>query len=144
MKKSLLIILVLILASCAAPAPKGNSVCFKTDCFEVELAASEQERAYGLMFRQHLEENKGMIFVFEEEAKHSFWMKNTMIPLDIIWIDSDNNVVYISKNTPQCKEDPCPVYGPEANSKYVLEVNAGIADKIGLAAGDVASINIEP
>jgi len=120
---------------------KNKRVCFKDACFEVELARTEEERAKGLMFRKELEENKGMLFVFEKEGIYPFWMKNTFLPLDIIWIDKDFRVVYISKNTPPCEGSlPCPSINPGKTAKYVLEINGGIAEKIGLGVGDTIDI----
>lgn len=97
---------------------------------KAELAITEAQRAKGLMFRETLGENEGMLFVFPKEAVHSFWMANTKIPLDIIWINSDFEIVYISENTPPCQETGqlkslCTVYKPDKKAKYVLEVNAG-------------------
>ncbi len=88
------------------------------------------------MFREHLEPDEGMLFVFEEEGVHPFWMKNTLIPLDIIWIDNDRSVVFVSKNTPPCEQEPCPTINPGKKAKYVLEVCGGTADRIGLKVGD--------
>ena len=62
-------------------------LCFENNCFEVELALTLIEKGRGLMYREYLEENKGMLFVFDKEEKRSFWMKNTFIPLDIIWLN---------------------------------------------------------
>lgn len=117
-------------------------VCLRNVCYEVEIAQTPDERARGLMFRDSLDESKGMLFVFDKEAKHSFWMKNTIIALDIIWIDEGGKIVYISQNTPPCERDFCPSYAPDAPAKYVLEVAAGQTQKIGAAVGDgVALIN---
>jgi len=116
---------------------KNKRVCFKDACFEVELAKNEEERAKGLMFRKELEENKGMLFVFEKEEIYPFWMKNTFLPLDIIWIDKNFRVVYISKNTLPCGQDPsCQSINPGKNAKYVLEIKGGMAEKIGLKTGE--------
>ena len=113
-----------------------NQVCFENQCFQVELALTQQEQAKGLMFREKLDENKGMLFVFKEEAVYPFWMRNTLIPLDIIWLNYEKEVVFISKNTQPCPSDLCPSINPEKTAKYVLELNAGTADKIGLQPGD--------
>jgi len=120
---------------------KKNEVCFKNQCFEVELAKTEEERAKGLMFRKELGENKGMLFVFEKEGIYPFWMKNTFLPLDIIWIGGDFRIVYISKNTPPCEKNLlCPSINPEKTAKYVLEINEGMAEKIGIVEGDKMEI----
>lgn len=114
-----------------------NLVCFKNNCFAVEIAETNLERSHGLMFREKLDLDKGMLFVFEEEGEHSFWMKNTLIPLDIIWINKAKEVVFISGNSQPCQEEyACPSINPGKNAKYVLEINAGVAEKIGLKVGD--------
>ncbi len=113
-----------------------NQVCFKDRCFHVELAETLEKKTRGLMYRDHLNANKGMLFIFEEEDKHPFWMKNTLIPLDIIWINKDGEVVYMSKNTQPCRMDPCSIITPDKNSRYVLEINSGMIDTMELKIGD--------
>jgi uncharacterized membrane protein (UPF0127 family) len=139
MKRHVLVLLVLILIFVNVVfynylGKEGGEVCFDDLCFEVELAASEGERAEGLMFREHLDENKGMLFVFMESGVHNFWMKNTLISLDIIWISDDKRVVHIERDVPPCVEDVCPSYGSEKESNYVLEVNSG--KSFGIEIGD--------
>ena len=95
----------------------------------VELADTPEERAKGLMHREVLEENRGMLFIFEREDKHSFWMKNTLIPLDMVFIDDDYYIVDVLSADP-CDMDPCPHYIPKAKAKYVLEVNQNRFEKI--------------
>lgn len=103
---------------------------------EVEIAADDVTRAQGLMYRDRLRPHTGMIFFFPEEAANPFWMKNTLIPLDIIWIDGQKRIVSIT-TAPPCKADPCPSYPPAGPALYVLEVDAGVARQHGLNAGDV-------
>ena len=121
---------------------KKNQVCFKNNCFEVELAITPQEQAKGLMFRQELAPNKGMLFIFKQEGDYPFWMKNTKIPLDIIWIDKDKKVVFVGQNTPPCQSDPCNSIGPNKTAQYVLEINANTSQRLGIGVGDQASIEI--
>jgi uncharacterized membrane protein (UPF0127 family) len=109
--------------------PNGKSVT-------AELAVTEEERATGLMFREKLLPEQGMLFVFEREGMHSFWMKNTLIPLDMLWLDSDKRVIHVAADVPPCKEDPCPSYGPEIPARYVLELKAGEAAANGIETGD--------
>jgi uncharacterized membrane protein (UPF0127 family) len=93
------------------------------------------------MFRDALPPNTGMLFLFPEPGIHKFWMKNTMIALDIIWMDSAGKVMFVSANTPQCRADPCPTYGPDQPASNVLEIAAGMAKKEGIAVG--ATIGVE-
>lgn len=115
---------------------KENEVCFKNNCFKVELAQNLEERNLGLMFRENMDSDKGMLFIFDEEGEYPFWMKNTLIPLDIIWMDENKEIVFINENFQPCKEDPCPTINPNQNAKYVLEINAGISKEIDLNIGD--------
>ncbi len=108
-----------------------DQLCFETHCFDVEIADDDGERMQWLMNRNSLPSQSGMLFVFEEEKIYPFWMKNTLIPLDMIWIDHDSKVVDIQTAQP-CKEDPCSSYTPAGSGLYVLELNAGISQLIGL------------
>lgn len=103
----------------------------------VEIAANDELRAQGLMYRDQLRPASGMLFFFPEEGEYSFWMKNTRIPLDIIWIDRDRRVVHIKHHVPPCRIDDCPSYSPGAKASYVLEVAAGVAREHGLKQGDL-------
>ena len=114
-------------------------VCFKSSCFNVTLATTLGEQSKGLMFVEHLDDDKGMLFVFDEDGVYSFWMKDTLIPLDIIWIGSNNKVVFISRNAQPCMLTCDSIYSGE-QARYVLEINAGISDKIGLVVGDEVTI----
>lgn len=102
---------------------------------QVELATDDATRAQGLMYRDHLAEDRGMLFFFPESGEYPFWMKNTLIPLDMIWIDEQRRIAHVSSNVPLCKADPCPNYPPNATAKYVLELAAGVAAKHHLANG---------
>lgn len=116
---------------------KMNQVCFGKNCFDVELATTVAEMSRGLMFRKSLAPNKGMLFIFEKEKNYPFWMKNTLIPLDIIWINENKETVFISENSQPCQEEsPCLSIYPDKNAKYILEINGGLAEKIGLKIGD--------
>lgn len=126
MEKQVALVFLFLLA-CTSP-----SVVFDNVSFDVEMAQTSEERAKGLMFRESMPENHGMLFVFEEDAPRSFWMKNTLIPLDMIFIDGNMTVVDV-KNAVPCKEDPCSTYS--AHGTYVLEINAGLAEKYGIKAG---------
>lgn len=111
-------------------------ICFKEDCFNLEIADDNLERAKGLMFRKDLCNDCAMLFIFDKEGIHKFWMKNTLIPLDIIWINENLEVIHIAHAVP-CIEEKCELYNsPDKNSLYVLELNKEKANEIGLKVGD--------
>jgi hypothetical protein len=87
-----------------------QKVCFNNYCFKVEIADTPEKRRAGLMHRVSLPENQGMLFVFEKPGIYGFWMKNTLIPLDIIWLDENFKVVYIKENVQPCLEENCPIF----------------------------------
>lgn len=102
---------------------------------EVEVADTPEERMRGLMFRKILGQKEGMFFVFPQEGFKGFWMKNTYIPLDIIFISEDLKVSSIVKDARPCRSDRCTTYKSEHPAKYVLEVNSGFADQYGIVEG---------
>jgi uncharacterized membrane protein (UPF0127 family) len=101
--------------------------------FAVELAVTEEERARGLMFRKELPEGRGMLFDFQVEQETGFWMKNTYIPLDMIFIRADGRILRIAANTEPFSTKLIPSGGPV---RAVLEVIGGTAEKLGIARGD--------
>ena len=101
--------------------------------FQVEIADSEREREYGLMCRKSLAADRGMLFLFPSAALQAFWMRNTLIPLDIIYIGANGRVVSITRNARPLDESPQPSTGP---AKFVLELAGGRAAQIGLLPGD--------
>ena len=102
-----------------------------------EIAADDATREQGLMYRDHLPEDRGMIFMFPQVGLYPFWMKSTLIPLDMIWIDEQKKVVHVAHDVPPCRADPCPSYSPNANASYVLELAAGVAGKHKVVTGSV-------
>jgi uncharacterized membrane protein (UPF0127 family) len=103
----------------------------------VEVASDDPTREQGLMYRDHMADDRGMIFLFPQAGEYPFWMKNTLIPLDMIWMDADHRIVHIAHDVPPCKADPCPNYPPNAKASSVLELAAGVAAKHHLKDGDV-------
>lgn len=104
-----------------------------------ETMRSDVELMRGLMFRESLPPGRGMLFIHPKENTFHYWMYQTKIPLDLIWMDHDRRIVEMSLETPPCRSTSakeCPNYGGNFKSKYVLEVNAGIARKNGLKTGD--------
>jgi len=116
-----------------------RQVCFSSACISAEVADTPERRAQGLMFRDSLPEDSGMLFIFETESLHPFWMKNTLIPLDMIWIDSELKIVHIEYAVP-CTASECETYGPGSPSKYIIEVNGGFTGEHGVGVGDVITI----
>lgn len=121
----------------------GDIVSFlgKDVSVTVELALDPYQWGKGLMFRDSLAPDSGMLFVFPTEEKRSFWMKDTLIPLDILFISRDKKVVTIHKNVAPCTTLICPRYTPTQGALYVLEVNAGFTDTYGIKEGD--TVNLE-
>ena len=91
------------------------------------------------MFRESLEESKGMLFVFNKEENYIFWMKNTLMPLDIIWLNKNGEVVFIKENAMPCSQI-CESIDPKKDAIYVLELNSGISNQIKLNIGEKMSI----
>lgn len=119
-----------------------DKVCHENNCFIVEVAKTDQERQTWLMNRQKLWKNKWMIFVFEETRRHPFWMKNTLIPLDIIWINKDLEIVDIQTAQP-CYTEVCWNYTPAWDAMYVLEINAWIAQQKDIKVWDNLKLKLK-
>lgn len=128
-------LLGMILFSFAACAVGNNYVELKGQQFSVEIADTREKQALGLMYRDRLPEGHGMLFVFQNDAPRSFWMKNTRIPLDIMYFSSELKLVSVAGATP-CRAVQCPGYPSAGPAMYVLELNAGKAAELGLVAGD--------
>jgi uncharacterized membrane protein (UPF0127 family) len=104
--------------------------------YVVEVADDDAERARGLMFREELPADRGMLFLHEREEPQAYWMKNTKIPLDILYFDSQRRLVSQQRDVPPCSlGDGCPPYPSTGPARYVLELNAGQAARIGLRDG---------
>ncbi len=100
---------------------------------DIEIADDDASRMQGLMYRDSMAENRGMLFVFPDEAERSFWMENTILPLDIIYVNAQNKIITIQRNTVPYSRDSIPSNGP---AKYVVEVNAGYCDRHSVRVGD--------
>lgn len=103
---------------------------------QAEVAKNAYQLAKGLMFRKSLDENNGMLFVFNDEKNRTFWMKNTKISLDLIFISKDKKIVDIKENFLPCLNISCPSYTSTQSAKYVLEVNAGFVEKNKIQIGE--------
>jgi len=119
---------------------KVGKACINSNCFAIEFAENDFQIRKGLMFRESLADDNGMLFVFDKEAIYPFWMKNTKIPLDIIWINKNKKIIFISENTQPCKNINCPQVNPQKDAKYVLEINSGLCQKFNIKIGNEVKI----
>ncbi len=129
----MLTLAVVLAAAVASPRP----ACMTPDGTRVglELAVTDEEKQLGLMFRDTLAANAGMLFIFDADGPLNFWMKNTFIPLDLVWLSKTGEVVDVRANVQPCLEDPCPSYPSARPARAVLEVNAGFAAAHGVRPG---------
>ena len=104
--------------------------------YAIEIADDDAERARGLMYRDAMEAGHGMLFIHEAEEPQAYWMKNTKIALDMLFFDAERRLVSVQRDVPPCLADPCRGYSSGAPARYVLELNAGQATKIGVHPGD--------
>lgn len=135
MKKYLLPAVALWLLFCSGEAGKATYIkVYFPEGFAVtaELAVTDEERQQGLMFREKINPDQGMLFVFGEEDIYSFWMKNMRFPIDILWLDKDKRIVHIETEIPPCLRDPCPSYTSTVPAIYVLELQSGSVKRLGL------------
>jgi len=133
-RKVLLIFFSILLAGCQS----SDQVCFESICIDVEIADTSEERAKGLMHRESMPEDQGMLFIFDTQKIYPFWMKNTLIPLDMIWVDMEQTIVHIESAIP-CV-DTCPSYTPSAKALYVVETVQGFTAKHEIKVGDKVEI----
>ncbi|WP_164928893.1 DUF192 domain-containing protein [Gloeobacter violaceus] len=116
-------------------------VTFGKQTFKLEVARTVQQQAIGLMFRAQMPADRGMLFIFEPPRPAAFWMRNTLIPLDMVFAYR-GTIVYIAADVPPCKVERCPTYGPQSGTDVdqVLEFNAGTASRLQLKTGDRVKI----
>ena len=126
------------LASCAANEPH---VVLKGQRYSIEVVSRFEDKQLGLMFRTEMDADHGMLFVYDREEPQSFWMKNTKIPLDILYFDSEQRLINGHYNVPPCRRDPCKSYPSDDKAQYVLELNGGVAQALNLAKGDPLEIH---
>ena len=133
--------LLLTLAGCASTG--GHWVEVGGQRYEVEIADNDASRAQGLMFRDKMADGHGMLFIHDYEEPQAYWMKNTRIPLDILYFDTGRKLVTQQRDVPPCSAgDACPVYPSNAPARYVLELNAGQAARLKLQDG--SEIRFDP
>ncbi|MCD9048036.1 MULTISPECIES: DUF192 domain-containing protein [unclassified Luteimonas] len=133
--------LVLLATACATAG--GRWVELGGERYIVEVADDDASRARGLMFRDSMPRDHGMLFIHEEERPQAYWMKNTRIPLDILYFDSGLRLVSQQRDVPPCTAgDRCPPYPSAAPARFVLELNAGEAARLQLQDG--AQLQVGP
>jgi uncharacterized membrane protein (UPF0127 family) len=132
------------LAGCTeggAEAPVRWAVTVNQVTFLAEVVDTPAAMSRGLMYRTELPERHGMLFVFPDEAPRAFWMKNTLLPLDIIFINGRREIVKIQRAVP-CEQAPCARYPSYAPARYVLEINGGLSEALGIVEG--ARVDFSP
>jgi hypothetical protein len=138
-------LLAIALTACLPACASGNTASWvelKGKRFSIEVADDDAERARGLMFRDSMPADHGMLFVHERDEPQAYWMKNTKIPLDILYFDAQRKLVSVQAKVPPCSGgDRCPPYPSEGAVRYVLELNAGTAEAMGVAKGDALTFS---
>mgnify|MGYP001044696327 CR=1 FL=1 len=131
---------LLLLTGCASTA--ANWVELGGKRYTVETATTDAQRERGLMFRDEMAADHGMLFVHDREEPQAYWMKNTHIPLDILYFDNARRLVSQQRDVPPCSlGDACPPYPSQAPARYVLELNAGQAESLHLRDGTMLTID---
>jgi uncharacterized membrane protein (UPF0127 family) len=145
-----LICVIVALIAAQSAAARGTATFPDGTRISLEVVADDVSRQRGLMFRERLAANEGMVFVFPKAGHYPFWMKNTLMPLDMLWLDESARIVAIAQSVPPCKADPCPSYPPTADGKlvgnalYVIEVVSGFARRHRLETGHVVKLEGVP
>lgn len=130
----ILVSLLLLLSACASASTPWVELAGER--FQVEIADDDAERARGLMFRDEMPAGHGMLFIHDRQEPQAYWMKNTRIPLDILYFDQERRLVSQQRDVPPCSAgDRCPPYPSRGPARYVLELNAGQAARLKLEDG---------
>lgn len=128
-----------------AMAAEDPTVTLHGKTFSTEFATDDARRAHGLMDRPHMDADHSMLFIFANDEPRAFWMKNTLIPLDILYFDKARKLVAMQLNAQPCQADPCAIYpSGDLPARYVLELNAGTAAQLGLKLGDELTVAGQP
>jgi uncharacterized membrane protein (UPF0127 family) len=134
MRKPILLLVICSLSACASA--HSPWVELGGHRYAIEIADDDAERARGLMFRDTMEADRGMLFIHDRQEPQAYWMKNTKIPLDILYFDNARKLVSQQRDVPPCSlGDSCPPYPSDAPARYVLELNAGQAAQLKLENG---------
>ena len=132
-----------LLLSVGCNSSQASKVCFEEQCFAVEVMRTPEEQRKGMQHRTSMAEDEGMLFAFNYDGLHAFWMKDTLIPLDIIWINAQGEVVFVVPNAKPCMQERCPSYKPAELARYVLEIKGGLAEKMGISDGNIVEMDFE-
>jgi len=115
-----------------------------TEKFTVEIADTVEKQMRGLMFRKHVADDYGMLFVHDEEGYRSMWMKNCFVHLDLIFLNRHKQVVDMHINVPPCEREPCENYASRIPAQYVLELRGNRAKELGIKIGDTVTFIFNP
>lgn len=132
-------LIIAVLAALPLLAGGGGTVAFKQHTFMAEVAATDAEKAKGLMYRQSLAKDRCMFFVYSQDGEHAIWMKNCLIALDVAWVDADGRIAEVAENVPPCsplRGDDCPTYGGTVPSRYFIEFPVGTFKRLGIRKGE--------
>jgi uncharacterized membrane protein (UPF0127 family) len=140
LRQLLFIVSLLLCTACVSAEP---TVKLKGERFSVELATVPKEQALGLMFRDSMDGDHGMLFIFPSATTRSFWMKNTRISLDIFYFDDSLKLVNVIQRAKPCRTTTCPGYSSTGPARYVLELNAGKAEELGVEPGDTLQLELD-
>lgn len=128
----------LLLVSCVHPQIKTLPIRIGPHKFMAEVADTFDKRALGLMYRESIPDQSGMLLVFDQLYDHSIWMKNCRVSMDLLFINKEKQIVKIFYNVPPCKDEPCESYSSGLPVAYVLELRGNRAKELGIKEGDSA------
>ncbi len=137
------LLIVAALTSCIHAQVKMIPLCIGSVEFTVEIADTEERQMLGLMFRKTIPDDFGMLFVNNAEDYHNMWMKNTLVHLDLIFLNKSRQVVDMYINVPPCEKDPCESYPSRVRAQYVLELRGNRAKELNLKIGDTLFFIVE-
>ena len=120
-------------------AKKEKIISFEAGSIRVQIADSQKEREKGLSSRKNLASDEGLLFIFEKPGFYGFWMKDMTFPIDIIWLDENLRIVHVEKNI--SPETFPTIFSSPIPSQYVLEINSGLSDQLGLTAGSKITLH---
>lgn len=140
---ALLCFLVILLPGLLSPVAAASEDDLKliplyigSEKFTVEIADTPEKQITGLMYRENIPDNYGMLFIHDDEDYRSFWMKNCKVSLDIIYLDNNKQIINMHIDVPPCKREPCPTYQSDKPARYVLELRGNRAKELNLKPGD--------